>query len=364
MFEPAQILLLLSFTGTKVLASGIDPPATPCDDQEALKGVWREGCLVQTCKAGTVVESLAEECLKLIEKRVEDALDENCADKELVYLGNTIVKLPSFEQLSKCKLPPHPNKELTKATTGVLDGKVITCGGEVESEWPSEYFSNCYKLEKGTWSALPDMKQKRARAASSVTSNGEFLVTGGETTGQLALNTTEIYKNGVWEKGPELPVKMLGHCQLTTKSGVIVAGIDGMDISNFLVFRLEGGEWKMLKEEKQRKQKWVHRIGHSCQMLPDDRLAVLGGYGDLTWSFDILDLNTLTWTKGPDLPFNIFDDFSAIYNDSIYLIGKELGEIYSLSTDLDGDWLYMKSINPLEYMVGSPAPIVRQNDIC
>jgi len=310
--------------------------------------VWREGCLVQTCKAGTVVESLAEECLKLIEKRVEGVLDENCADKELLYLGNTIVKLPSFEQLSKCKLPPHPNKELTKATTGVVDGKVITCGGEVEGEWPSEYFSNCYKLEKGTWSALPNMKQKRARAASSVTSDGEFLVTGGETTGQLALNTTEIYKNGVWEKGPELPVKMLGHCQLTTKSGVIVAGIDGMDISNFLVFRLEGGKWKMLKEEKQRKQK----------------LAVLGGYGDLTWSFDILNLNTLIWTKGPDLPFNIFDDFSAIYNDSIYLIGKELGEIYSLSTDLDGDWLYMKSINPLEYMVGSPAPIVRQNDIC
>ena len=70
-----------------------------------------------------------------------------------------------------------------------------------------------------------------------------------------------------------------------------------MDISNFLVFRLEGGEWKMLKEEKQRMQKWVHRIGHSCQMLPDDRLAVLGGYGDLTWSFDILDLNTLSWTE-------------------------------------------------------------------
>ena len=50
---------------------------------------------------------------------------------ELLYLGSTIVKLPSFEQLFKCKLPPHPNKELTKATTGVLDGKVITCGGEL-----------------------------------------------------------------------------------------------------------------------------------------------------------------------------------------------------------------------------------------
>ena len=53
---------------------------------------------------------------------------------ELLYLGNTIVKLPSFEPFSKCKLPPHPNKELTKATTVVLDGKVITCGGESVDE--------------------------------------------------------------------------------------------------------------------------------------------------------------------------------------------------------------------------------------
>ena len=62
-------------------------------------------------------------------------------------------------------------------------------------------------------------------AASSVTSNGELLVTGGDHNHQQGLTSTEIYKNGVWENGPELPVKMLRHCQLTTKSGVIVAGI-------------------------------------------------------------------------------------------------------------------------------------------
>ena len=39
--------------------------------------MWQEGCLVQTCKAGTVVKSLAEECLKLIEQQIEDVLDKN-----------------------------------------------------------------------------------------------------------------------------------------------------------------------------------------------------------------------------------------------------------------------------------------------
>jgi len=60
---------------------------------KAPDGVWREGCLVQTCKAGTVVKSLAEECLKLIEKHVEnvlnekkDELGEDSAEKGVHYL--------------------------------------------------------------------------------------------------------------------------------------------------------------------------------------------------------------------------------------------------------------------------------------
>ena len=70
------------------------------------------------------------------------------------------------------------------------------------------------------------------------------------------------------------------------------------DVSNFLVLRLEGGEWKKLKEEKWRMQKWWQRYGHSCQMLPNDRLAVLGGWEDRVLKrFDILDLNTLKWSE-------------------------------------------------------------------
>jgi len=379
MFENClQIILFLSLAGTKVLAkSGVSHPATPCDDPKAPGGVWQEGCLVQTCKAGTVVKSLAEECLKLIEQQikdvlhknmdehVDDVLEGNSTGKELLYFGNAIVELPSFEPVSECQLPPHPTKDLTLATTGVLDGKVFTCGGTVGNKWPPVYSSNCHKLEKGTWSAQPDMKQQRTRAASSVTSNGEWLVTGGKNNGNDALTSTEIYKNGVWENGPELPVRMVGHCQLTTKSGVIVAGFDMDDIMNFLVLRLEGGEWKKLKEEKWRMQKWWQRFGHSCQMLPDGRLAVIGGYGDRVLKrFDILDLNTLKWSEGPKLPFEIYDDFSAIYNDTLYIIEQESGDVYSLSTNLDGDWVKIKNIKSLLYREVFPAPIVKQNDIC
>ena len=78
--------------------------------------------------------------------------------------------------------------------------------------------------------------------------------------------------------------------------------MDMDDLTNFLVLKLEGGEWKTLKQEKWRISKWYSRYGPSCQMLPDDRLAVIGGYGDMSnidqqKRFDILDLNTLKWSE-------------------------------------------------------------------
>ena len=44
-------------------------------------GVWQEGCLVKTCNSGTVEESLADECVELIEKKVEKILGERLAEK-------------------------------------------------------------------------------------------------------------------------------------------------------------------------------------------------------------------------------------------------------------------------------------------
>ena len=43
--------------------------------------MWQEGCLVKTCNSGTVEESLADECVELIEKKVEKILGERLAEK-------------------------------------------------------------------------------------------------------------------------------------------------------------------------------------------------------------------------------------------------------------------------------------------
>ena len=67
------------------------------------------------------------------------------------------------------------------------------------------------------------MKTKRSGAAASMTEDGMMMVTGGQD-GNTQLSSTEIFTDGKWEEGQELPVKMWNHCQVTSKAGVIVAG--------------------------------------------------------------------------------------------------------------------------------------------
>ena len=66
--------------------------------------------------------------------------------------------------------------------------------------------------------------QRRFRAASSTTKDGAFVVTGGWSKTMEKPTFIESFKNGTWEKGPELPFEMAKHCQVTTEAGVIVAG--------------------------------------------------------------------------------------------------------------------------------------------
>ena len=48
---------------------------------QAPGGVWQDGCLVRTCTSGTVEESLAHQCVELIEKKVGKILGGKLAQK-------------------------------------------------------------------------------------------------------------------------------------------------------------------------------------------------------------------------------------------------------------------------------------------
>ena len=67
------------------------------------------------------------------------------------------------------------------------------------------------------------MREKRSTAATSITTQG-MLVTGGFNDDDGWLSTTEYFDGEQWVAGPEMPVEMWGHCQVTVEETVIVTG--------------------------------------------------------------------------------------------------------------------------------------------
>jgi len=286
----------------------------------------------------------------------EDVIQYSTPPEDIVYLGIQFYGLPSFNLLHNCPasaLPMHGS--LKYAVTGVVKGKLLACGG-IDSYGPQ---STCSKLEEGFWTPQPGMKHKRSAAAASITKDGGMFVTGGKNEEYLDISSTELYKNGEWTEHSNLPVKMAFHCQVTTDSDVIVAGIDRDNPLNFLVYRLENGEWKKLTENTQ----FHLRVGHSCQFLNNNRLVILGGKHYMH-QVDILDLRTLTWSTGPRIPIELNNDFSIVYKDIIYVIGSKTGDVYSLPENLTGEWAAVRKLNQLPVRQMFPAPIVTYRDFC
>ena len=63
---------------------------------------------------------------------------------------------------------------------------------------------------------------------------------------------------------------------------------------------------------------------------------LLGGYNferALTASVELLDIETLTWSKGPALPVASYGTTLVPDNGQLYLVGGEFAEIYSFSLD-------------------------------
>ena len=102
----------------------------------------------------------------------------------------------------------------------------------MDDTWKS--VSSCYKLEGNTWTSQPNMKHERTAAAASSTAKGGMFVTGGLDLTLTPLLSTEVLNNGEWEEGPQMPVRLAQHCQVTSESGIIVAGELDINLQSYM----------------------------------------------------------------------------------------------------------------------------------
>merc|ERR1712198_184272 len=130
--------------------------------------VQQEGCLIRTCRAGTGEESLAENCVQLIEEQVEKIVEAKLAEagcsvkNEAVVAGATKYKTPGiivaggswqtkvklFKPDTKevCNLPDIP-EYFSYSSIDLVDGTPVMCGSWFGSPGKSHLKSEVFLLQ-------------------------------------------------------------------------------------------------------------------------------------------------------------------------------------------------------------------------
>ena len=108
------------------------------------------------------------------------------------------------------------------------DGKVMVMGG-TSGSLPPTYFSSAevYDPVSDSWTSKSALNTARVAAAATVLLDGRVLVTGGYTSGLLALSSAEIYDpdTDAWSSAGSMSTSRVGHKQILLDDGrILVAG--------------------------------------------------------------------------------------------------------------------------------------------
>ncbi len=172
----------------------------------------------------------------------------------------------------------------------------------------SKNFAHCYKyqLRTHTWAVSGAMSEAKRHHASSLHSDLGLIITGGYTT--RSIRTVETTRDGKHfsRELPPLPVGLHAHSQVIVDSNVIMVfggcTTPRCHVNVALKLDIAQKKWKRLPNMP------VGRYTPGCGVARENgvpkRVIVAGGNvggkppNHITDRVDILELSTLTWTKG------------------------------------------------------------------
>ena len=196
---------------------------------------------------------------------------------------------------------------------------------------------------------------------------GGLLVTGG-LNGSGSTEHTQTYSSTGWTRGPDLPVKVMRHCQVNTGQADIVlgglcavcpitqyllllftgGGISGSAISfnSARVFSLQGGRWTELAAMS------TARYSPACVYHKNEVWAIGGN----TASVEIFNLESKRWRDGPALPTSMYWGQAVVYENQLYAIYPN-GKVYLYS---ENAWEKVADIQSYSWRPIFPAPVVNR----
>ena len=217
-----------------------------------------------------------------------------------------------------CNKPSDHNYEWG-ATGLYFDGFATVCGGYSGT-------SNCYRydINSNSWNGGLTMNVARVDHASSFISNNEWWISGG--TSSPSQSSTEILSAGesVFKTSVTLPESMSDHTMVRVNNSyvIFVGNWAGSGTNRVYEFKTSCQCFDSLPSQS------VTRKGPAAGLIkrPNGSLqmVVAGGLSsnsiDLS-SSEIYDINSQTWSTGPNLPSAWYLSTSVPFGDTFLVVG-------------------------------------------
>jgi len=212
-----------------------------------------------------------------------------------------VLSLPDLTPLD-CNVPVFPvgkYQDYYGYVGRVTSDGVLMCGGYTDYD----YTSSCHLLTSSGYQDMPGLINKRSDAASVVTPLGLW-VTGGYDGDQI-LDTTEIWNNNQSQPHVRLPDGRRKHClvSLNNTHALLTGGYTQSEESAAAFIYSERNGFTRIADMK------TTRTGHGCSVINDNTVVVAGGLTKNyrpTSSTEYLNINSLTWAEGPELPQTVW----------------------------------------------------------
>ena len=195
----------------------------------------------------------------------------------------------------------------------------MLCGGWLAGKECGEY-----EFDTQQWSEVPySLNIERAEAAGAMLQNGSWIIIGGKGPDEEPLFSTDFLNNGLFEPNLQWPEAMSGHCVASLNSShILVSGgeTNGGNLLGAVYFlNVDTSFWMSLEEKM-----FHYRRGHVCGITKNnDKEYIIVAGGQEILKTELLDLKTLRFKPGPDLPFEMDWAASIQYGSLFAIVGGE-----------------------------------------
>ena len=255
-----------------------------------------------------------------------ESIAEGTKSKTFLVLGGNLAFWKDSEilDISKkttiCTKPADVPDKFSKSAVGAYYNRmVMLCGG-----WLAGKECAKYEFHTHQWTSVPySLTAERAEAVGAILNNGSLMIIGGKGSDGKPLFSTDFLNNDLFEPNLQWPEAISGQCvESLNSSHTFVSGGEGNGgelLGAVYFLNVDTSFWLSLEEKMHH-----YRRGHVCGITKNgDKEYIIMAGGQDTLITELLDIMTMKFIQGPDLPFKMDWAASLQFDSSFVIVGGE-----------------------------------------